>query len=222
MWRAGTRAGRIGVQYRTRFVQYISAVATQPQVSHEVMIKATQTWMQSVVVKFRLCPWAAKHLHNVEVTVLEDESMVKYEERAAQALHDECTEIVADFANNSDKNLSRFIVLPQLNVFEDFLEFAETLNALLEYTELDSKVQIATFHPKYQFVDTVENDAENWSNRSPFPTLHLLKVSDVTAAVESYEGSTDEIWEKNIATMRAQGNMKMEVLLNTIIADSQK
>ena len=187
----------------------------------DAMIKATKMWIHSVVVGFRLCPWAGKHVNNVQIRIVADYSIQHASPNESEVLFEECIKIATDFANSQQKDLSEFILLPQLHCFIDYLEFSETFNELLEYSQLDSRIQVATFHPEYQFDGTEANDPENWTNRSPFPTLHLLKVADVSEAIESYEGSTDEIWKKNVRTIRAQGNEKMQSVMDNILKESQ-
>lgn len=217
------RAAKVSLFFRIRVARYFCVVtAQQSHISHEAITKATQKWIQSIVVKYRLCPWAASHMNNLDISILEDNRMTKYEARASQSLHEECAELVSDFSKKSGHYLSRFIVLPQLGVFEEYLEFTENLNEFLEYSELDAEVQVATFHPRYQFEGISRDAPENWTNRSPYPTLHLLKVSDVSRAIDTYDGSTDAIWEKNVVTMRSEGNLKMQLLLSQIINESQK
>jgi hypothetical protein len=96
--------------------------------------------------------------------------------------------------------------------FEAYLELAMTIEDDLVWAGLDANVQLATFHPRYQFADTEEEDVTNWTNRSPWPLFHLLREAEVGAAVESAggEGATDAIWEANKATMEALGGAELQ------------
>ena len=78
--------------------------------------------------------------------------------------------------------------------------------------QLDGELQVASFHPDYQFADTHQNDIENYTNRSPYPTLHLLREDSVERAVEAFPEASD-IFEKNIATLRALGHDAWDKLL---------
>lgn len=184
--------------------------------------EATLIWIKSVVLRLSLCPWAGKHANNINIRVVEDEGMRKYSLEKSESLHDDCINIAIDFASCQDKNMSEFIVLPQLSKFENFLEFADTFNELLEASELDSMVQVATFHPNYQFADYAVDDTKNWSNRSPYPMLHLLKVAEVSDAIDAYGRPTDDIWEKNIETLRVVGNDKMALVMKKIHQQARK
>lgn len=91
-----------------------------------------------------------------------------------------------------------------LNNFRDFINFSDSTNALILDLELRCEIQIATFHPNYQFAGSNKDDIENFSNRSPYPTLQLLREPSVEEAIEKF-GDTAKIFEKNIQTLRALG-----------------
>ena len=78
-------------------------------------------------------------------------------------------------------------------------------DAALEDMDLDGILQVASFHPDYQFADTDKNDIENYTNRTPYPTLHLLREESIDRAVEAFPEAS-EIFEKNMDTIRALGH----------------
>ena len=85
----------------------------------------------------------------------------------------------------------------------------------MSWAGLDGDVQLATFHPKYQFEGEDADDVTNWTNRSPWPIFHLLREKDVSDAVESYgEENSDEIWKTNQSTMRKKGKAELAQLIN--------
>eukprot|EP00596_Hydrurales_sp_CCMP1899_P010928 CAMPEP_0119052464 /NCGR_PEP_ID=MMETSP1177-20130426/73754_1 /TAXON_ID=2985 /ORGANISM="Ochromonas sp, Strain CCMP1899" /LENGTH=129 /DNA_ID=CAMNT_0007032041 /DNA_START=350 /DNA_END=736 /DNA_ORIENTATION=- len=98
--------------------------------------------------------------------------------------------------NDSESNPSTtLIVIPDFKKFDDFLDLIDILNGLLEVDGIDKYIQLAHFHPDYAFADSDEDDIENYTNRSPFPVLHLLQVSEVTKAIDGYNnGDTSPIW----------------------------
>jgi hypothetical protein len=101
------------------------------------------------------------------------------------------------------KGLIRYIVSPA--VTPDAL-LTDLRLALIELaTMLEGELQIASFHPQYQFAGTAPNDIGNATNRSPYPTLHLLRESSIAFAVDSF-GDTDVISERNIATLEKLGS----------------
>ena len=109
------------------------------------------------------------------------------------------------------------LVLPQFNDFMTYLELTTIIEEILEESNLDKQIQIATFHPKYQFHNTKTTDISNWSNRAPYPIIHLLLVNDVTLAINRYQQSTDEIWQKNITTLKKLGHTRISELIQNII-----
>jgi uncharacterized protein len=181
--------------------------------SEDQMIMATNLWIHKVVIRLGLCPWAAKDVQNTQIRVFQEEKATLRNSCGLLA-HKDTQIAVFNFAKELAFELPRvnsgMAVVPQLKSFPQYLQFTDEFNDLLRTTGLDSVIQIATFHPQYQFEDTEEEDAENWTSRSPYPTLHLLKVSDVSAAIEAYPGSTDKIWERNIRVLRKLGGEAME------------
>ena len=77
--------------------------------------------------------------------------------------------------------------------------------------ELDDAIQVASFHPQYRFADTQPEDIENYTNRSPYPMLQLLRESSMVRAVEAYP-QAEQIFEKNIETLRRMGHTGWEAL----------
>mmetsp|Transcript_7027 Transcript_7027/g.12588 ORF Transcript_7027/g.12588 Transcript_7027/m.12588 type:complete len:135 (-) Transcript_7027:541-945(-) len=106
----------------------------------------------------------------------------------------------------------------QLLDFNEFLDFCDLLQSDLESNDYDGILQIATFHPTYEFSDkSSSHDVSHYTNRSPFPMIHLLLEHDVSKAVQSF-GDTSIIWKQNIQTMQSTGIPKLNSILNTITA----
>jgi len=91
-----------------------------------------------------------------------------------------------------------------LQDFLDYNNFLEIADDTLVEAGLDGEIQIASFHPDYQFADAQADDIDNYTNRSPFPILHLLRESSIDSAVEAFPEAS-AIFERNIATMRRLG-----------------
>ena len=101
-------------------------------------------------------------------------------------------------------------------VLKDFLQynqFLEYANGLLQQLDLQGVYQIASFHPHYQFSDTLAEDAENYTNRSPFPMLHLIREDGLEQAIANYP-DVDLIPERNIALLNKMGPDAISRLLN--------
>jgi hypothetical protein len=92
-----------------------------------------------------------------------------------------------------------------LNDFLDFNDFLDVADALLEELDLDGILQIANFHPDYQFADSEPGDIENYTNRSPYPTLHLLREESIDRAVDAFPDAA-AIFDRNMAMMRKLGH----------------
>ena len=103
------------------------------------------------------------------------------------------------------------------NALTDFLDYNDFLgvaDAALVELDLAGVIQIASFHPQYQFADTEPDDISNFTNRSPYPTLHLLREASVTRAVAAFPEAAD-IFEKNIETMTRLGHAGWDKLRRT-------
>ncbi len=95
--------------------------------------------------------------------------------------------------------------------FEDFNQFLDVADALLEALDCVGEVQVASFHPRYRFAGTADDDITNCSNRSPYPTLHLLREASIAGAVAAFPDAAD-IYQRNIETLRRLGHAGWEAL----------
>ncbi len=151
-----------------------------------------------MVVGLNLCPFANTvrrqgHLH---IAVAQDTSV----QGCLQLLSDEAHQL-----GPRDANATSLVVLPEgFEDFDDYLDLLALAEALLEDLELDSVLQLASFHPRYQFEGTHADDVGNWTNRAPYPILHLLQESAVAAAVEAHPDA-EGIPEHNIDTLEKLG-----------------
>lgn len=160
----------------------------------------TQHWLEKAVIGLNLCPFA-KSVH-----VNQRLRYVVSEADTPEALIKELAHELL-FLRRSDPDEIETTLLIHPRVLQDFLDFNDFLgaaDALLEDLELDGELQIASFHPDYQFEGTEPEDIGNYSNRSPYPTLHLLRESSIERAVESM-ADTDAIYEANMATLEKLG-----------------
>ena len=100
-----------------------------------------------------------------------------------------------------------------LSDFLDFNDFLGQADELLRRSGLEGVFQLASFHPHYQFAGTAPEDAENYTNRSPYPVLHLLREASLEAAIERYPDTAD-IPERNIERMESLGSARLKALLD--------
>jgi hypothetical protein len=171
------------------------------RIQSEQIVSATRRWMEKSVIGLNLCPFAENPYrgNRVHFTVSEQRS-------AAGLLEDLRLELqalaAADLADRETTLLIHPWVLADFTEYNDFLEVCDATVAELN---LEGELQVASFHPQYQFAETQPDDIENYTNRSPFPMLHLLREASVERAVAAV-GETEEIYRRNIRTLRALGH----------------
>lgn len=171
--------------------------------------KATRQWLEEIVIGLNLCPFARKELVNNRIRFVVSEA--KSEEGLLMDLQAELR-----FLEEHLGTETTLLVHPgMLTDFDDYNDFLSAADGLLELLELNGIYQVASFHPDYRFAGTAPEDAENYTNRSPFPMLHLLRESSVTRAVESHP-DPDGIPERNIALMKELGAEEMRQRLSRI------
>ncbi len=164
------------------------------------VLAETRAWVNRAVIGLNLCPFAkAPQVKGQVRYVLCDAT----EPEALRAcLLDELRLIAAAPADEIETTL---LVHPQvLTDFADFNDFLDVAEHTLSELELDGVIQVASFHPQFQFADSEPEDIENATNRSPLPTLHLLREESVSRAVAAYP-EAEAIFEANIQTMRQLG-----------------
>jgi hypothetical protein len=119
-----------------------------------------------------------------------------------------------DFLRTTEPKVCETTLLIHPYVLRDFIEYNDFLgvcDALIAQRGLDGEIQIASFHPDYQFAGTAPQDVENHTNRSPYPTLHLLREASVERVLADIEDPR-QIYERNIRTLRALGRDGVEKL----------
>jgi hypothetical protein len=160
----------------------------------------TRRWLERAVIGLNLCPFAKAVVAKQQVRfVLSDASTP---EALLAQLGEELLLLRDTPAEQIDTTL---LVHPDvLGDFLDYNDFLEQADALVEALELDGVLQVASFHPHYQFAGSEPDAVENFTNRSPYPTLHLLREDSVSRAVDAYP-DPDAIIERNVATLRALG-----------------
>jgi uncharacterized protein len=169
--------------------------------SAEQVIAATRVWLERAVIGQQLCPFAAgPYLSDrVRLCVSEQVSIVGLREdlsRELQALQD------ADPLQCE----TTLLIHPQvLTDFLDYNDFLDECDAAVAELGLEGELQVASFHPQYRFAGTSEQDITNFTNRSPYPTLHLLREASVARAMTHFPG-IDEIGPRNIETLRRLGH----------------
>lgn len=169
---------------------------------------AIDKWVEDAVIGLRLCPFAAAPWRSglvrvtiSDVTTSEEATRVALEEAWTLLEHDEA--VIA----------TTLVVFPHaLADFDgEFLDAAATVEHVLDEAGARGVLQVATFHPDFRFEDTSPDDLGNWTNRAPFPILHLLREAHVTDAVDNHP-DTERIPEDNIARLEEMGRASVEAL----------
>lgn len=174
---------------------------------HEAIRESTRYWLENTVIALNLCPFARREVvaDRVRFRVTDSES--------EQALLNDLQHELQKLEENADIETTLLIHPGLLQDFCDYNDFLAVADGLLVDLGLESVYQIASFHPGYQFAETEANDAENYTNRSPWPMLHLLREASLTRAIDAYP-DTDDIPQRNIEQMKAQGGARMRALLH--------
>ncbi len=170
--------------------------------SDEATILAdTRAWLEKAVIGLNLCPFAKAAYVKDRVRIVVSDAA-----DSDELLDQLATELNTLHATDPAVCETTLLVHPRvLSDFLDYNDFLELADATLDALNLTGEIQIASFHPQYQFADTQIDDIENCSNRSPYPLLHLLREASVTQAVENFP-DVDAIPERNIATLRQLGH----------------
>jgi len=170
------------------------------------IIEEVKTWIENFVIGLNLCPFAkvpfeANNIvyklapieeHKVFLSVLEEEL------RSLQ----------------NQKHATTVIIIPNKAFgFRSYLDLYDSCVALITSLELEEDFQLASFHPDYQFADAAPDDQSNFTNRSPYPLVHILRVEALAAAIESY-GDTASIYKRNIELLNSLSREELEGYLS--------
>jgi len=175
---------------------------------YDKIIQFTQQWVESFVVELNLCPFAKRELINNRVRFSVTEAIT--EEQLLETL-----QIELELLNNNTLIETTLLIHPRvLQDFYDYNQFLNFADSLLLEMELVGVYQIASFHPDYQFSDTNPEDVENYTNRSPFPMLHILREESLEKAIDNYP-DVDQIPSRNIELINSLGADKLERIYKT-------
>jgi uncharacterized protein len=170
------------------------------------IIAKTCRWLERAVIGLNLCPFAASPYRAGRV------HFAVSRERSAAGLSTDLQRALLDLSAADPRQRETTLLIHPwvLNDFVEFNLFLEVCDALVMQMGLEGELQVASFHPDYQFAGSAPQDVENCTNRSPFPTLHLLREDSVTRAVET--NNTEEIYLTNIETLRQLGHVGWDEL----------
>mgnify|MGYP000715170705 CR=1 FL=1 len=181
------------------------------QTEPDTIIAETRRWLERAVIGLNLCPFAKSvHIKN----------QIRWRVSEATTPEALLADLVSELAwlRDADPELTDTTLLMHPGVLQDFLAFNDFLDVADEVVaehDLEGVIQIAPFHPDFQFEGTAPDDVTNCTNRSPFPTLHLLREDSVARAIASPGGDADAIVERNQQTLRDLGHDGWQRLLRS-------
>ena len=177
-----------------------TADASPDGVPAALAIAETRAWVRRAVIGLNLCPFARAvdvkdQIRYVFSEATDAETLLATLVVELQRLADTAPELVD----------TTMVIHPRVFAdFEDFNDFLELADAAVEDLDLDGVLQVASFHPLFQFADTEPDDITNATNRSPYPTLHLLREESVDRAVAAFP-EAEAIFERNMETLEKLG-----------------
>ncbi len=176
-------------------------------INKEQVIKDTQDWLLGFIVKLNVCPFAKREIERNSLKIHIAEAQL-----LPLALEELLLELISLDTTSSVR--TTLLVFPTLfKEFFQYLDFAEYAELLIQEQGYEGTYQLATFHPDYCFAGNDFNDVSNYTNRSPYPMIHILREHDIEKAIAHY-GDTTQIPENNIKTMRTLGLEKIKKILS--------
>jgi uncharacterized protein len=170
------------------------------------IISTTRRWLERSVIGLNLCPFAAGPYRDNRIHFFVSE------QPTASGLAEELQLELVNLQTADPRSRETTLIIHPwvLTDFIEYNEFLDVCEAIVKDLGLEGELQVASFHPRYQFADTQPDDITNYTNRSPFPTLHLLREASVERAVAA--GDPGEIYRRNIRTLRELGHSGWERL----------
>jgi hypothetical protein len=173
--------------------------------NNEKIIRSVQTWVELFVVDMNLCPFAKRVLTDNQVRFSVTDALT--EEQLLTAL-----QVELEVLNNDPSIETTLLIHPGvLQDFYDYNQFLDSADQLLLQMKLEGVYQVASFHPDYQFDGTGPDDVENYTNRSPYPVVHLIREASLELALDEFPDA-DQIPARNIALMKSLGRDRLAIL----------
>jgi hypothetical protein len=181
-------------------------MCAEDSMASKVVLDATQAWLKSIIIEYNICPFAKRELErgSIRFSVNQDTEI----ENCLLNLMTECDRL------DTDQNIETTLLIfaNAFTAFDDYLDFLEMAETLLVDQSYEGIYQLASFHPDYCFEGAEQDDPANYTNRSPYPMLHLLRESSIKRAVSTYP-HPENIPQRNIELTRELGLAKMQALL---------
>ena len=175
----------------------------------ELIIQETYDWVNSFVIAYNLCPFAQRVVERGELAI--DVTQASMPADILQAL----MLAIHTLDDNPQIETTLLIIPDALQDFLAYLDFVDRAETMMMEQGYEGMYQLATFHPDYCFSGVSEEDVSNYTNRSPYPTLHLLREESIETAIQFY-GDTKNIPIKNIALLHQLGLKKVLHVMRSI------
>ncbi|VAW56968.1 hypothetical protein MNBD_GAMMA07-2576 [hydrothermal vent metagenome] len=187
--------------------------------SHQIIIQQTQYWLEHIIIGLNFCPFAKHEFQHQTIryavdnnTDLEATLMVLTKE-LEYLDHHPCTQQKSNDLNYTGTQTTLIIFTQAFSDFDAFLDLIELANHLIDDLGYSATYQLAHFHPQYCFDGVTADDASNYTNRSPYPILHLLREDGMQLAIERHP-NTSQIPDANIALARKLGAVKIQKIID--------
>lgn len=169
-------------------------------------IEKTRCWLENFIIKLNICPFARRELRK---------DSIFFQSSSAKKTTDGLADLLIELRRleNTPEIETTLLIFPNmLSIFYDYLDFVDFAEQLILQEGFEGVFQLASFHPDYFFADSDIDDVANYTNRSPFPMLHLLREESLDRAIDNY-GDTSVIPENNIRCLRDLGLDKVKKIV---------
>lgn len=178
-------------------------------ISDREIVLSVRKWLRTFVVEMNLCPFARHEIENNRVRFASTDA--KTEKQLLISLKGELELL------NSDSSVETTLLIHPhvLQDFYDYNQFLSYADELISGMGLKGSYQVASFHPDYQFSDTKPDDVENYTNRSPYPLLHIIREASLERAIAQH-ADIDQVPLRNVAHMNSLGRDKLQLLFESL------
>lgn len=176
----------------------------------QAVIEATRRWISSVVIGLNLCPFAGRVFAAARIRYVVSEA------KQEDALLDDLAREIQTLVSTPILAVETTLLIHPcvLGAFPDYNDFLDSAERLLRELRQRGIIQLASFHPDYQFAGTHPDAVENYTNRSPYPMLHLLREESITASADDPNELLEIPW-RNVQTLRKLGLARMKDYLQS-------
>ena len=179
-------------------------------VEQKKIIDSVKYWLENTIIEFNFCPFAKKEFIN---------QTIHYQVSKNEDLQCRLTSLENELLrlDESRQLETTLLIYPKgLESFFDYLDFLSMANELLLELNYEGVYQLASFHPDYCFEDAKQNDASNYTNRSPFPIIHILREESLERVLNKYD-KPEDIPKRNIILSQSKGNDFFNKILNQAV-----